>query len=285
MNEERRDLEHRRDHALRDLVELDRQVRDGELSLDVETQLRRAYEHEAATAITELDRLTKPEDHNSAEDPTLADRIPRGRLHPRWVLYGLGTLALASAGILLPNYILDRPDGGFVTGNEALQQPAEADDGTSSRPPTAGRDLTKVTDQELEAVVEANPEVTGMRLALADRYNEKGRYDLAVVHYGKVLEEEPDNAEAQAGLGWLMLQLNEPVEAARLVDGALATDALSPEALWVKANIRLYGFDDAEGALEVLDTMSGLRDLSSEVRGQLEELRRVAAQQVASGSK
>lgn len=286
------ELRQRRDHALRDLLELDRQVDDGELVPEVEVRLRREYEREAGAAITALDRLaTSPLDRDAARKVSRmrgGSRSPR--VQPRQLLYGLGALVLVAAAVLLPGYVLDRPKGGFVTGNEALQSPGstQSSGATGGETPDAVqqpvRDLSKVTDQEMEAVVAENPDVIGMRIALADRYTAKGRYDLAVVHYRKVLELEPGSVEGKAHLGWLLLQLNQPDEAARLVDEVLATDPELSDALWFKANIRLYGFDDAKGAIKVLDDMSRLSTLSPEVRGQVETLRREASAQAAKGS-
>lgn len=285
MSAEQRYYEQRRDQALRDLLELDNQVGAGELSADVETRLRSSYEQEAATAIAELDQLAKQKDDPDVEDTAVRD-APRNReqSRPRYLLYGLGILALTAAGFLLPGYVMDRPDGGFVTGNEALEngEGTSGDSGTGFQ--TSGRDLDKVTNQELEAVVAATPEVIGMRLVLADRYTAEGRYDLAVVHYGKVIEIDPGNADAKARLGWLMLQLGESKEAARLVEEALAVDPELLDALWFKANIRLYGFDDANGALEVIETMLERPDLDPEVRDQVEKLRRDASQRLADGA-
>lgn len=284
MTEERRSLEQRRDQALQDLVELERQVADRELSADVEVRLRRGYEEEAAAAIGELERFAEPAENEGVGGPAEAYRKP-GRREPRWLLYGIGLLALVAAGALLPNYIADRPEGGFVSGNEALQQPDDTNGGSTGAAPSPGRDLDKVTDQELEAVVAANPDVLGMRLALAERYTEKGRYDLAIAHYGTVIKQDPGNPRATAGLGWLMLQLEEQEQANRLADEALAVNPKLPEALWTKANVRLYGFEDAKGAIEVLDTMLEQPELNPAVRGQAEELRQEAADTLADGSR
>lgn len=276
------DLRQRRDHALRDLLELDRQLGDRELSPETASRLRREYEREAAAAITALDRLAATPADDDTKVPHVGDGSRPRRVKPQHLLYGLGALVLVAAALLLPGYVLDRPRGGFVTGNEALQNPS-GDMPSAAQPPV--RDLEKVTDQELEAVVNANPDVIGMRLALADRYTAKGRYDLAVVHYRKVLELEPGNAEGKAHLGWLLLQVGQPDEAQRLVDDALSTNPKLADALWFKANIRLYGFDDAQGAIDVLDTMSALPDLSREVRDQIKALRQEASAQATGGSK
>lgn len=287
MSGDRRALEQRRDHALRDLLELEQQAGRGELSPETEATLRRAYEREAAGAIAEIERLPAARDTGGTEEPDSGEdgepAASRGRrlLQPRILLYALGFLSVVAAGLLLPGNLLDRPDGGFVTGNEALQDPAGTSGGDA--PPAA--ELENVTNEEMEAVVAANPDVIGMRLALADRYTEEGRYDLALVHYGKALEQDPGNPAATARLGWLMLQIGEPAEANRLVDQALAADPELLDALWFKANILLYGLDDQAGAIGVLDTMRKRTDLATEVRDQVEELRRTASDGLAEGTR
>lgn len=115
-----------------------------------------------------------------------------------------------------------------------------------------------------------------MRLALADRYMESGQYDLAVVHYRKVLEQDPSNPQGKASLGWLMFQLGETDQAARLVDEALQTTPELVVGWWYQANIRLYGFDDPGGAIQALDELRARPQLSPAVRDQVETLRQEA---------
>lgn len=276
MTGERRDIELRLDQALRDLLELEGQVGDGELSPEVEARLRRNYEREAAEAMAELHSSPTRADRERSTPPVV--RLPTGSRRPlsRALLYGAGVLALVAAGLLLPTSVLSRPIGGFVTGNEALQTSDGAGGSTM-----AGRNLADVSDRELEAVVAANPGVIGMRIALADRYTAKGRYDLAAVHYRLVLEQDPNSAEGMAHIGWLMLQIGKPTEASRLVDRALAVDPKLLDALWFKANIELYGLGKAKAALQTLDVMSNRTDVNAEVREQVKRLRRDAAQRIA----
>ncbi len=275
----------RRDQALRDLVELDRQVQVGELSAADARRLRVGYETEVAAALAGLDRLEAEAAANPTPDATnpaaaatnparaATGRARRGRFS-RLGLYAAGLAAAVIAVLLLPGTVLDRPLGGFVTGNEALQDP-----GSTSIAPQPGVDLSKVTDAEMEAVIAANPDVIGMRLALADRYTASGRYDLAAVHYLKVLEQDPANPRGQASLGWLMFQLGQVDQAQRLVDEALRTTPELAVGWWYKANIRMYGFDDPAGAIEALDELDAFPDLNAEVRDQVDTLRTEASQQ------
>lgn len=256
MNPDRERLEELRDLALRDLVDVDRQVAAGELSPDDADGLRRQYEREALAALDGMQAAV------AGPGTTSATEKPRAvLLTGRRVLYAAGIVLAALAVFLVQRDLLDRPPGGLVSGNEMLQSP-----------PATG-DLSKVTDAQLEKVVEANPEVLGMRLALARRYLDEGRYDLAVVHYKKVLVKEPKNPEALTHLGWVMLQVGRPEQAAELVDTAVEVDPELVDAWWVQANIRLYGLRDPGGAISSLDRLKGRSDLGPVVQRQIAQLR------------
>ncbi len=274
--DERRAWEERRDQALADLVDVDRQEAVGELPPEVADRLRAQYEAVAAAAITALREQREEREGPAAGDPSGeapgpgAPPAPRGR---RWrlALYAATAAgALVAAAVLLPGYLGTRPVGGFVSGNEPLAQ--------ASATPTP-RDLSTVSTAEMEAVVRQNPDVLGMRLALAARYVQDGQYDKATQNYAEVLKRDPGNAEALAHLGWILLQLGDPARAADFVGRARAADPSLVDAMWFQANIRLYGLKDPAGALDVLDQMSRRTDLSPQVRQQVADLTRTAQQQ------
>ncbi len=122
MSSDRDQLTERRDQALRDLVELERQVDEGEIPAGVADGLRARYEATAAAALAELD--TTPE-------PTPAPAPPR-RSRSRVLAYAATALgALVAAAVLLPQSIGERPAGGFVTGNEVTQSPGDRPVSTS----------------------------------------------------------------------------------------------------------------------------------------------------------
>lgn len=258
MSSEREQLTERRDQALRDLVELDRQVEEGEIPTDVAAGLRARYEATAAAALADLD--TTPE-------PTRAPAAPR-RSRSRVLAYAATALgAVLAAAVLLPQSVGERPAGGFVTGNEVTQSPG-------TRPlPTS----------ELAAAVDANPDAIGMRLALADRYTAAGEYGLASGQYTETLRRDPGNAAAQARFGWLLLRLGKPAEALRYVDRALATDPGLAEALWFKANIQLYGLKKPTAALETVALLRQRQDLTAVVHDQVDELAATARERREAG--
>lgn len=293
-------LERRRDQALRDLLDLDRQVDEGELLADEAEPLRRRYERGAAEAIAQLavPAMAAPVDRlgaaAAADTIGAADAVDDGqrrppvpaptlRSRPTWraVLYaGAAGGAVIAAAVVLPPALQARPEGGFVTGNEMLADPTPTPTPTQQPQavPPPGRDLSQVTNQEMEAVVESNPDVVGMRMALAERYVGQADYDKAVAHYKIALDRDPDNAEAMAHLGWVLLQLGSPREAEQLIDRALASEPGMADAWWFKANARLYGASDPSGTVEALKRMQRL-PLSPEVSIQVSRLMALAEEQ------
>lgn len=257
MTGDRAHLEEQRDRALRDLVDLDRQVDAGELPDDVAAELRSRYESTAAVALAELS--TTSEQHAPAPDR----RSARGR----WGAYALAlAVAAFAAVVLLPTYLGERVAGGAVSGNEALGPAAAGEE------QVAPRDLSTVTNEEMEAVVAENPDVVDMRLALAHRYLDAAEYLSAARHYLVALDQEPRNVEARAHYGWLLMQLDEPEQAMASVDGALEQDPQQVEALWFKATIALYGLSDPATAVGVLEQLQQRSDLDPEVRSQVDAL-------------
>lgn len=262
-------MEQQRDQALRDLLELEQQVRAGEVPPGPAAKLRRRYERAAAEALTLLDGTE-----------TVRSATPRRKFTWRAVVYGAGGLAaLVALAVVLPPALQERPDGGFVTGNEVIQA-GPAPQPTSS---ATGRDLSEVSNAEMEQVVAANPDVVGMRLALAERYRVQGEYTKAVPHYREVLDRQPDNAGALASLGWVLLMLEGGGEdAARFADEAVQQDPALPFAWWVQANVRLFGQDDPDGATESLREMREL-PLEPDVQEQVAALEQEARARAAAG--
>lgn len=268
-------LEEQRDQALRDLVDLDEQVAAGELRPAEAEPLRRRYERAAAEAITLLDRSLAAQEADVPPVPVRGWRAARVRTVTMTAVALI--VALLAVALVLPGTVQQRPAGGFVSGNEALQTPQ-----TSAAPPSpapGGRDLSKVGDAEMEQLVDANPEVLGMRLALARRYTERGEYARAVPHYIWVLRRDQDNAEALAHLGWVFLQLGMPARAERLIDRSLERNGKVADTWWFKANARLFGASDPQGAIQALRRMQRLR-LGREVRQQVQRMLTVAEQKV-----
>lgn len=260
-------LEERRDLALRDLVDLDEQEAAGEIPAARARELRQRYETDAAGALEQLDRLDRldadpeagpasaGEAHREARarpTPATGGSVVRGR---RRRLVGITVVGAVAAAVALSvrGDLTSRPMGGFVTGNEV----------------TGGRDLSDVTNAEMEEVVAANPDIVPMRLRLAHRYLEDGDYDRAVEHYLAVLDREPA-PEAMAHLGWLVFLDGEVEVAADLLVASLDRDPADAETLWFLANVRLYGQQDAAAATPLLRELLARADLGT-LRAEVEQ--------------
>lgn len=142
-------LEKRKQQALRDLRQLDAQVRAGEIDQPTATRLRAVYEAEAGAAIGALadpdmpaagPASSVPADRDAAaEEPGATARRARSRRPSRRVLVGVGFVLVGILGIAVPlgDMVLPRPAGGFITGIEVGGPPwttrRSASDG--SKPP------------------------------------------------------------------------------------------------------------------------------------------------------
>jgi cytochrome c-type biogenesis protein CcmH len=127
-------------------------------------------------------------------------------------------------------------------------------------------DLDQVSNETIEAVIAANtadPSINGMRLALAERYFEAGDYRAAFPHYLSVAESpgatEVEVVAALVGLGWMAWDGNgEATTAIGLFDQALAIDADSVTARYLKGRVLWCGADSPESAADLLaDLLTG----------------------------
>ena len=248
-------LEDRRDVALRDLAELDDQVDADELDPSTARMLRRRYEADAAAAIRALETLDQQHPGPAGDESSSAGRRGRGIA----ATAGVAVLLAVGAAVALPRFVDTRPEGGFVTGNEAIDGPRW--------------DLAQVTNEEMEQVVAANPGVVDMRLRLAHRYLDEGEFMDAYDHYMAVLEREP-NPEAMSHLGWVVFSDGQVDLALELLDASRRRDPGNAETLWFLANVELYGRDDPDAALDLLERLQRRDDLQQ--RDQLDRTIAVA---------
>ena len=186
---------------------------------------------------------------------------PAERSRTRLVVGGV-VLIFAFAGILV------------VASNSLQDRPAAA----SGAADLADQDLTGVSNETMEAVVAANadnPQVNGMRLALAERYFDAGDYRSAFPHYLEVAE-DPDATAAEAitalvRLSWMAYDGNDEVETAtRLVEEALAIDPNSTVALYVKARVRWCGAGETDEAVTIFETLLADPGVDPETRARIE---------------
>lgn len=145
--------------------------------------------------------------------------------------------------------------------------------------------LDEVSNETMEAVVAANldhPQISGMRLALADRYRDEGDYRAAFPHYLAVAESADSAASQQvaalSGLAWMTWDGNGEAETALgLIDRALQIQPGSVPVRFLEARIlRCSGATDSSQA--VLSELLAEPGLSGEWRQAVnDELDSVAA--------
>ena len=88
----------------------------------------------------------------------------------------------------------------------------------------------------MEQVIAANPDVIGMRLALARRYFEAAEFSKALDHYFEILDRE-QNPEALANVGWMTYLSGEPSIALGYLAASLARQPDYLPAKWFISNV------------------------------------------------
>ena len=240
----------RRDLAEQDIRDVRRQLADGELDPTTARRLIERYRREIVTIDAHADPVESGDGSPGPPEPA-----PTGRRLA-------GTLLMVGAVIVVSvtAYLAIRPrQGGFVTGN------AEA-----------AVNLSEVTNDQMEAVIAANPEVpeiAAMRLRLADRYFEAGEFSSALPHYLGALEGVLDSmrrARALARVGWMSFESGNAAIARSYLDEALAADGGYLEAR-LFLGLLLLSDGDPVGALEQLEPLLDEEGLPEPTRQALEE--------------
>lgn len=184
-----------------------------------------------------------------------------------------GTLLLIGAvvAVSVTAYLAIRPrEGGFVTGNVE-----------------AAVDLSEVTNDQMEAVIAANPdvpEIAAMRLSLADRYFEAGEFSNALPHYLGAMDGALDRtrrARALARVGWMTFESGNAGIAQSYLDEALAVDSGYAEA-HLFLGLLLLAERNAAGALVHLEPLLE-EDLPDGTREAIEQRVAEARQLAESG--
>jgi cytochrome c-type biogenesis protein CcmH len=140
------------------------------------------------------------------------------------------------------------------------------------------QDLSEVSNETMEAVIAANldnPQINGMRMALAERYYAEGDYRAAFPHYLAVAQSDTaTTAEAAAALtrlGWMAFEGNGEVDTAlTLLDQALAIEPDAPVALYLKGRVQWCGAGDTEAAIALFDEVLANPSLPVDSRAEIE---------------
>jgi tetratricopeptide (TPR) repeat protein len=251
VNAERLRIEDQLAQVEADLAELDEQVEAGEIDEETAAGLRVNYRSEADGLRDRLARFDGAAAASQDADAAVAVPVP-GRSRRRMLI---GGAILAVGGIVIA----------AVAITSANSSPSNAVAGVAAED---AEGLASVSSEEMEEVVAANPEIVGMRLALARRYFEAGEFDQAIDHYMIVLEQEQD-PEALANVGWMTYLSDRPDVALGYLERAIALEPNFAQAYWFLANIR-YALGDTEGAIEPLEQLLAFDAVPDEVRREAE---------------
>ncbi|MGB8360154.1 MAG: cytochrome c-type biogenesis protein CcmH [Acidimicrobiia bacterium] len=142
----------------------------------------------------------------------------------------------------------------------------------------SAQDLSEVSNETMEAVIASNldnPQIDGMRLALAERYFQSGDYKSAFPHYLAVAESGTASADevvaALVRLGWMVWDGNAEAEAAiNLFDQALEVNPGSSTAKYLKAEVLWCGLGDTTEAATLFQDVLADPNLNAEARAQVE---------------
>lgn len=265
----------RSEAALQDLEELEAQRAAGLVDDATAERLWARYAREAIVHGGTARRAVDPQDDDDTARDESGERPQDTPTGGRWARrLTVAVLAAAVLGVVTIGLdVGERGPGGFVTGNEATGSTAPAS-GTGG-----GRDLSQVTNEELEQVIAQNPDIVPMRVRLAHRYLDDGDLDRAVEHYLQVLDRE-DDAEAMSHLGWILFTQGRSDLAAPLLDRSRALDPQDPEATWFQANLLLYGQDDPAPAVPLLEGLLRRDDLGETQRVDVEAALRDATRRL-----
>ncbi len=253
----------------RDLAEIDEQMEAGELDEETAERLRSSYRVERATLEEQLAGI-ETTDASSGEGAKIVD-APEGRSRGR-AIAGTAIVGFAAAVVAVVAMVSlqeqtpasDMTDG---VATDVLEEGTTGGQGST--------DLSSVSAAEMEAVVAENPDIVGMRVALAERYVEEGNVSKAIDHYMIVLTAEPENVEALVRVGWLTSVSGEPELAEPFFERALVVQSDYPQAHWFLAIARI-DMGDKERAIEPLVTLLTYEiptDIRSEALEMLEEAR------------
>ena len=215
-----------------EVADLDRQVADGDLDAATADLLRAKYSAELERQLA--DPGEEAPDASSGDGRPLAEGTNLDESTGTRRRRGLSGRALAGAAVVgiaivaIGAFAVVSLDNGQIAGVEGVAGDALGANG--------GVDLSTITNEQMEEVVAQNPDVVGMRLALARRYFEAGEFDRALDHYFKVLELE-QHPEALANIGWMTYLSGRPDIAVGYLEAALQRRPDYLPAQWFIANV------------------------------------------------
>ena len=229
--------------ALAALRELEFEHGAGHVSDADYADLRRRYEGEAATVLTELDRLGPAE----PAPPRTEQREARGSAWRHPLALGAAALLLVTFGIVVGAGIVrySEPDpmaGQPQTGSRPLAPlPSENPSAPAGGPPVTGGTGRVIPPEVLRGMLQA------ARTSLAE-----GRYGEAIAAYQAVLKRDPKNVDAMTHLALIVAIGGGPEHADRALetfDKALTLDPTYLPALLYRGQVLYEAKHDVAGAV------------------------------------
>jgi tetratricopeptide (TPR) repeat protein len=266
MTSERDRLIDRRELAKRDLEELGEQVEAGEIDAETASRLRAGYEQELRKAEAALGDLPPSDAPQPAapqpppEPSTVVKRPESAGRSPRRVVVGSAVLLVSLTLIIFFAARDSEPEATGSMGAGAM--------GELTVDPGA------VSNEDLEAVVAANPEITSMRMALADRYFEAEQYGASLEHYLFIADNAEDlreQSKALARVGWMAYITDQAEAAAEYMESSLEADPSNAEAILFQGFVTMYGLEDPAAAIPQLEAALALPNLSDNVIAQVND--------------
>ena len=159
------------------------------------------------------------------------------------------------------------------------------DGGAASAPATTSTtiDLSTVTNEQLEQVVNEHPEVVPMRLRLVERYIEDQDFEDAQRHAEEAAVRATTLTERSLALTWLGLStavLGDATTGEDLLVQSLALDPTNRESLYYLARVRFEFLDEPDGAIAPLEELLSA-SITDEQRTLFEDM--LAQARVAAG--
>jgi cytochrome c-type biogenesis protein CcmH/NrfG len=227
-----------------ELTDVDQQLADGDIDEATAVQLRTRYSAELESLIAS--RTTDLPEADTTHQSGL-------RLTKRAIV---GLLVVGVAVVAVAVFAVTSLTGSGGSGAEGVAGDVLNGEGA--------RDLSTVTNEEMEVVVAQNPDVVPMRLALARRYFEAGEFDKALDHYFEVLDRE-QHPEALANVGWMTYLSGYPDVAVGYVEASVERDPTFLTARWYLGNI-YASLDRTDEAIVMLTFVAEDDQTSAEVR-------------------
>ncbi len=231
-----------------DLDDLDGQLAAGDIDAAIAGELRAKYEAESKSVSAAIASIS---DVDSSRTRRFSTRRAVG------VVILIGTFVVVTvlaAGAIRPRI------GGFITGGGAGQ----------------GVNLDEVSNDQIEAVIAANPEnpeIAGMRVALANRYFEEGNFSDALSNYLGGLDgalAPTRRAQALGRVAWMTFLSGETQVAELYLQQALETDPDYAEGKFFYGLVLMDGLARPCDAIVYLEAVSSVEDVPADVRGELD---------------